>query len=45
MSMRVAMIAAEAQPFARTGGLGDVLGALPVALRRHGIDVTLCPNP
>ena len=40
--MRVAMIAAEAQPFARTGGLGDVLGALPVALRRQGIDVTLC---
>ena len=35
------MIGSEAVPFARTGGLADVLGALPPALARLGWDVTL----
>jgi starch synthase len=35
------MIGSEAVPFAKTGGLADVLGALPVALARLGLDVTL----
>src|SRR2546427_9488897 len=37
----VLMIGSEAVPFAKTGGLADVLGALPVALARLGWDVTL----
>ncbi|MGE0449416.1 MAG: glycogen synthase GlgA [Vicinamibacterales bacterium] len=35
------MIGSEALPFAKTGGLADVLGALPAALARLGWDVTL----
>ncbi len=35
------MIASEAVPFAKTGGLADVAGALPIALGRLGHDVTL----
>ncbi len=38
---RVLMIASEALPFAKTGGLADVLGALPPALARLGWDVTV----
>jgi starch synthase len=37
--MRVMMVASEAVPFAKTGGLADVLGALPRALVRLGHDV------
>src|SRR5579862_5797863 len=40
-SRRVLMIASEALPFAKTGGLADVLGALPPALARLGWDVTV----
>src|ERR1700682_1207266 len=36
---RVLMIGSEAQPFAKTGGLADVLGSLPSALARLGWDV------
>ena len=35
------IIGSEAVPFAKTGGLADVLGALPRALSRLGWDVTL----
>ena len=37
--MRVLFVVSEAVPFAKTGGLGDVAGALPAALRRKGLDV------
>jgi starch synthase len=37
----VLIIGSEAVPFAKTGGLGDVLGALPAALARLGWAVTL----
>ncbi|HUR32187.1 MAG TPA: glycogen synthase GlgA [Vicinamibacterales bacterium] len=37
----VLIIGSEALPFSKTGGLADVLGALPPALARLGWDVTL----
>ena len=39
--MRVAVISAEAVPYSKTGGLGDVAGALPKALKRNGVDAFL----
>ena len=36
---RILMVTAEAAPFAKTGGLADVLGALPPALVRLGEEV------
>jgi len=39
--MRVLFVTAEAVPFAKTGGLADVAGALPRALRDLGHDVAL----
>lgn len=38
---RILMVTSEAVPFAKTGGLGDVLGALPQALRARGEDVAV----
>ena len=35
------LVGSEAQPFAKTGGLADVLGALPPALQRLGLDATV----
>ncbi len=37
--LRVLMVASEAVPFAKTGGLADVVGALPGALGKLGVDV------
>src|SRR5947209_20372677 len=37
----VLIVGSEAVPFAKTGGLADVLGALPAALARLGWLVTL----
>lgn len=36
--LRVLFVASECAPFARVGALGDVVGALPAALRRCGVD-------
>jgi starch synthase len=39
--LRVAVLAAEAVPYSKTGGLGDVAGALPKALKQVGVDSVL----
>src|SRR5512138_2550748 len=39
-SINVMFLAAEADPFVKVGGLGDVAGALPRALRSLPADVT-----
>lgn len=36
--MKVLMASSEVDPFAKTGGLADVVGALPKALTEHGIE-------
>jgi starch synthase len=39
--MNILMVASEATPFAKTGGLADVLGGLPPALAAHGEQVAV----
>jgi starch synthase len=39
--MKILMVASEATPFAKTGGLADVLGALPPALVERGEQVAV----
>ena len=40
-ALHIAMISPEIAPFAKTGGLGEVLGSLPQALEKAGLRVTL----
>ena len=43
--MEVLSVASEAYPLVKTGGLADVAGALPAALRAEGVHVrTLLPG-
>jgi starch synthase len=39
--LKILMVASEAAPFAKTGGLADVIGALPVALRSYSCDAAV----
>jgi starch synthase len=39
--MRIAILTSEAVPFAKTGGLADVSGALPKALQQQDVDARL----
>ena len=42
--MKILFVSPEMSPFARTGGLGEVVGSLPIALRKIGLDPrVLCP--
>ena len=41
MSLSILMVGSEALPFSKTGGLADVLGALPLALGKLGHRVAL----
>jgi starch synthase len=36
--LKVLFVGSECAPFSKTGGLGDVLGALPKALAKRGVD-------
>ena len=38
-NLKVLLVASEAAPFIKSGGLGDVIGSLPKALRAKGVDV------
>ncbi|MBR0722301.1 glycogen synthase GlgA [Bradyrhizobium manausense] len=43
--VRVLAVASEVYPIVKTGGLADVAGALPIALKAHGIEMrTLMPG-
>ncbi len=43
--MEVLSVASEVYPLVKTGGLADVAGALPLALKQHGVSVrTLMPG-
>src|SRR5215472_907842 len=39
--MKVLYIAAECKPFAKAGGVGDVTGELPPALKAYGVDIEI----
>jgi starch synthase len=40
MTIRVLSVASEAVPLVKTGGLADVVGALPDAVAPHGVEMT-----
>lgn len=40
MTLKVLSVASEAVPLVKTGGLADVVGALPSALAPHGVETT-----
>ena len=41
MGLKIFLVASECVPFIKTGGLADVVGALPAALKRLGAEVSV----
>ena len=41
--MKIMYIAAECKPFSMAGGVADVAGELPIALKKQGVDID--PDP
>ncbi len=39
--MKILYVTSEANPFAASGGLGDVMGALPVSVREEGVEASV----
>lgn len=39
MALKVLMVASEVSPYAKSGGLGDVTGSLPKALKDKGVEI------
>jgi len=39
--MKIAFCSSEVFPFAKTGGLGDVCGSLPLALEKSGMEISI----
>lgn len=39
ISINILYVTSEAFPFVKTGGLGDVAGSLPLAIKKHGHDI------
>lgn len=42
--MKIVYLSAEVYPFFKTGGLGDVMHALPKAMANLGHDITVMPK-
>ena len=39
--MKVLFVSSECSPFAASGGLGDVIGALPKVIQKKGHDISV----
>ena len=37
--LKILFVSSEVSPYAKSGGLGDVAGSLPKALKNNGVDV------
>ena len=42
--LKVWFASSEVEPFAKTGGLADVAGSLPKALKELGVDIRVMPK-